>query len=150
MKAALTLSNDLAELGILREFAAAFAERSGFPAREAGRLMVVVDELFSNIVRHGYDQSNASGSVEVRLSFVRGRLEIVFTDNGRPFDPLAAPAPDLDLPPERRPVGGLGIHFVRNLVDEARYSIRSGRNRLALTRLIDLSRSSASDRSGRT
>jgi len=137
MKTVLTLSNDLAELGGLREFAAEFAERNGFRGRETGRLLVILDELFSNIVRHGYDQASATGEVEVRLSFTGDCANIVFIDDGRPFNPFAAPVPDLDLPADLRPIGGLGIHFVRSLVDAARYSRRGGRNRLVLTCRID-------------
>ena len=65
-------------------------------------------------------------------------LEAEVEDDGRPFDPLGVPAPDLQAPlPERR-VGGLGIHFVRRLMSEVRYARVDGRNRLVLRkRLID-------------
>jgi anti-sigma regulatory factor (Ser/Thr protein kinase) len=134
MKAALILPNDIAELPRLHEFAAEFAGRSKLPSDEASRLLLIIDELFSNIVRHGFDEPGASGTVELHLLFARGRLRIAFTDDGRPFDPLAEASADLDLPMSQRPPGGLGIHFVRNLADNARYSRLGGRNRLVLIR----------------
>jgi serine/threonine-protein kinase RsbW len=136
MKAALTLSNGIGELPRLLEFAAAFAGRSRLPSDEASRLLVIIDEVFSNIVRHGYGGSKAVGKIRVGLSFVRGCLRIAITDDGRAFDLLTAPTPDLDLPASLRPAGGLGIHFVKNLVDDAQYSRRGNRNNLALVRHV--------------
>jgi anti-sigma regulatory factor (Ser/Thr protein kinase) len=136
MRAALTLPNDIGELPRLLEFATAFAGRSRLPSDEASRLLVVIDELFSNIVRHGYGGSKAVGKIRIGLSFVRGCLRIAATDDGRAFDPLTAPVSDLDLPTSLRPTGGLGIHFVKNLVDHAQYSRRGEHNHLALVRHI--------------
>src|SRR5258708_1895159 len=136
MRAALTLRAERAELSRLVRFATEFAERNGLPAEELSRLLLILDELFSNIVRHGYDGAAANGTIEVTLSFARGRLGIEIMDDGRPFDPLTAPSPNLDLPASERQLGGLGIHFVRELVDEARYVRRGKRNRLTLSRRI--------------
>ncbi len=52
-------------------------------------------------------------------------LTIEFIDDGDPFDPLAAPPPDLEAPLEERDLGGLGVHIVRSLADEVRYTPRS-------------------------
>jgi serine/threonine-protein kinase RsbW len=136
MKAALTLPNDIGELPRLLEFASDFGGRSQLPSNEVSCLLVILDELFSNIVRHGYGESKASGTIKVDLSFVRSRLRIVVIDDSPAFDPLTAAAPDLDLPVSQRPTGGLGIHFVRSLIDDARYSRRGERNRLVLVRRI--------------
>jgi anti-sigma regulatory factor (Ser/Thr protein kinase) len=136
MRAALSLRNEIAELPRLVAFATEFAKRNELPTDELNRLLVIVDELFSNVVQHGYEAPEASGTVEVGLSYAGGCLGIEVTDDGRPFDPLSAPPPDLDLPAEDRPIGGLGIHFVKKLVDEAQYSRRGRRNRLLLMRRI--------------
>jgi anti-sigma regulatory factor (Ser/Thr protein kinase) len=93
--------------------------------------------LFSNIIRHGYDANGASGTVEIVLTLEDGKLRIDLIDDGRPFDPLSAAPPDLDLPPAQRPVGGLGIHIIRNLVSEAHYARKGGYNCLTLSRQID-------------
>jgi anti-sigma regulatory factor (Ser/Thr protein kinase) len=136
MRAVLTLRPEKAELSRLVQFATEFADRNQLPAEELSRLLLILDELFSNVVRHGYEGAAANGTVEVTLSVARGRLGIEIADDGRPFDPLAAPVPDLDLPASERQPGGLGIHFVRKLVDEARYVRRGRRNRLTLSRRI--------------
>ena len=53
-------------------------------------------------------------------------------DNGRAFDPTAAPAPDLSLPLEQRDPGGLGIHLMRRMIDRVEYRRAGGENRLRL------------------
>jgi anti-sigma regulatory factor (Ser/Thr protein kinase) len=53
-------------------------------------------------------------------------------DHGKPFDPTAHPAPDITLPIEQRPIGGLGIHLMRNMVTSLRYYRKKGENHLIL------------------
>jgi len=135
MKEVLTLPNDLNRMHELVEFATNFAVRHPVPSRELYRLLVILDELFSNVVRYGYPQE-ACGSITFYLSCNGDQLEIVVEDDGCAFDPLAVPEPDVDRPLDDRPVGGLGIHLVRSLVDNVRYSRRKGANRLVLTRRL--------------
>jgi anti-sigma regulatory factor (Ser/Thr protein kinase) len=59
-------------------------------------------------------------------------LTVTVIDDGRPFDPLALPPPDLSLDIKDRPIGGLGIFLLRKLADEIHYEWRDGRNRLTL------------------
>jgi len=81
---------------------------------------LVIEELVSNVIKYGYD--NPEGH-EIRLDVrIEARTMILeLSDGGRPFNPLEAPAPDLQLPAEERPIGGLGIHFVRSLSDSVDY-----------------------------
>ena len=85
-----------------------------------------------------YEEGFAAGNVAVALGWRRGQLTMDFVDDGRPFDPLAFPGPDLDAPPEQRPIGGLGIPIVRALVNEARYWREGHRNHLHLVRRLAL------------
>jgi serine/threonine-protein kinase RsbW len=125
-----------AELPRLIEFAENFACRCGLPDPERARLLVVLEELFTNAVRYGYPDAASDGRIEVALAAKRGRIQIDFSDDGAPFDPLAERSPELDRPPAERPLGGLGLHIMRSLVDEARYRRDGGRNRLTLVRRL--------------
>jgi anti-sigma regulatory factor (Ser/Thr protein kinase) len=136
MAARLALRNDAAELVRLTEFADAFARGQNLAEEERSRLLVILDELFSNIVAHGYEGATAAGHIEVTLGVRAGRLIIELIDDGRPFDPLSSVAPDLDLPAQERPIGGLGIAIVRALVDEAGYRREGDRNHLTLGRKL--------------
>ena len=98
-------------------------------------MLVILDELFANVVSHGYPDA-VQGHIEVTLSLRGDRLVIEFVDDGTLFDPLASPAADLSLPVEERPIGGIGITIVRALVDEISYARQRNRNFLTLSRRI--------------
>ena len=136
MKAKITLGAAHAELTRLQAFADEFAQECGLPDDERSRLLVILEELFTNAVTHGHGPHSADGNITVALGWRTGRLRISFIDDGPPFDPLAFGAPDLDAAGEERPIGGLGIHLVRSLVDQARYRREGGRNHLRLVRHI--------------
>jgi len=139
MRASITLRGEAAELVRLEAFAEAFARNCALADDERSRLLVILEELFTNVVEHAYEGAQfAAGSVAVTLGWKHGRLTIDFVDDGPPFDPLAHSAPDLDAPPEQRPIGGLGISIVRALVDEARYWREGHRNYLHLVRRLAL------------
>ncbi|MBV8739959.1 MAG: ATP-binding protein [Alphaproteobacteria bacterium] len=127
----------MSESSRLHSFADDFARQTRLSAGDRGRVLVILDELFSNIVRHGYDANGPSGTVEIVLALEDGKLRIELIDDGRPFDPLSAPPPNLDVPPAQRPVGGLGIHIIRNLVGEAHYARKGRYNCLTLSHEID-------------
>jgi anti-sigma regulatory factor (Ser/Thr protein kinase) len=114
---------------------AAFADGAGLPTELRGDLLVIVDEVVSNTLKYG-GMKRGQIEVEIRASIEGRVLELRFADNGRPFDPLQAAAPALDLPLARRPAGSLGIHLVRALTDTQRYAREGGCNVLVLTRSI--------------
>ena len=132
MRASITLRGEAAELVRLEAFAEAFARDCALADDERSRLLVILEELFTNVVEHAYE----GVSVAVTLGWKHGRLTIDFVDDGPPFDPLAHSAPDLDAPAEQRPMGGLGIAIVRAFVDRARYCRKGDRNHLHLVRRI--------------
>jgi len=121
----------------LADFVEEFARCEGLLAAEQSRLMIVLDELFANVVNHGRGGATPS-SIEVAFSLQPGQLIIDFSDDGPPFDPLITAPPDLDLAAGDRPIGGLGLHILRSLVDDARYSRDRDRNRLVLIRTISV------------
>jgi len=136
MPPGLSLRNDDAELYRLLEFAGEFARRAGLPDEERSRLLIILDELFTNVVKYGYAGKPEQGHIEVDLSLKDGRLVIEFVDDGIPFDPLTAPPPELDAPLEERQLGGVGLAIVRALVEEAGYRRDGDRNRLTLGRKV--------------
>jgi serine/threonine-protein kinase RsbW len=113
MRVSIALRSEAAELARLEAFAEAFACDCGLPDEDRSRLLIILEELFTNAAAHGSRVQFMAGNVVVALRQTRGRLTIDFLDDGLPFDPLAHPEPDLDAPAEQRPVGGLGIAIVR-------------------------------------
>jgi anti-sigma regulatory factor (Ser/Thr protein kinase) len=96
--------------------------------------LIILEELFTNALHYGYPHGAAQAQIKVALTAQPGRIEIDFSDDGRPFDPLAQSSPQLDQAPADRPEGGLGLHILRSLVDEASYRRTGGRNHLTLIR----------------
>ena len=91
------------------------------------KLMVVVDEVYSNIVLY-----SGASEAEIRLEKDADTLCMVFQDNGKPYNPLEAKEPDVTASVEDRPIGGLGIFMVRKLMDSVEYMYQDGKNVLIL------------------
>jgi len=106
-----------------------FAERDHWPPDLTFKVNLVLDELSVNVVNYGGEASE----IEVSLVSDSDRVRVEISDDGHPFDPLTdAPAPDLTSPIESRPIGGLGVHFTRTLMDDVEYRRESGQNRLRI------------------
>jgi serine/threonine-protein kinase RsbW len=115
------------------------AERFGAEQRlsddDMMAINLVLDELITNIIDYGYDD-DAEHEIRVTMEVEGGTLTIEVEDDARLFDPLKATPPDLSLPLEERPVGGLGIHIVRSLMDAVEHQRRDGRNILTMRKTI--------------
>ena len=128
---AITLANRRTELERLARLVEAFGDAHRLSPDMMFEINLVLDELITNVILHGYDR-DAEEKILVRLELHGPALPVTIEDGGQPFDPLSVPPPDLDLPPEDRPVGGLGMHIVRSLVDTLEYTRAGDRNVLTL------------------
>ena len=106
-------------------------EQDNWPPDLIFKVNLVLDELSVNIVNYGGEASE----IEVSLAADAEEVRVVISDDGKPFDPLNdAAEPDLDAALEDRPIGGLGIHLVREMMDELHYRRENGKNRLAMVK----------------
>jgi len=96
---------------------------------------LAIEELVTNCIKYGYDDSG-NHTVDIALSVDEGTMRMDVVDDGRAFNPLEAAPPDLSLAMGDRPIGGLGIHLLRELADEVTYERRDGTNRLTLTKRV--------------
>lgn len=111
------------------------AARLGLTKDVVADVQVALDEVLSNIARHGA-RDGRTPVVSVRLRIDADAVEVEVEDDGRPFNPLSLPSPDLTAPLEERRPGGLGVHFVRRLMTDVGYSFVDNRNRLVLRRRL--------------
>ena len=88
------------------------------------------EEIFANIAFYAYPEKN--GDMEVSISKNSDKIKLVFKDEGIPYNPLEKQDPDITLPPEERPVGGLGIYMVKQMADSVSYEYMNGQNILTI------------------
>ena len=128
----LTLRNAEEELPLLTRFTGAFSRMRGLGTEDRADLDVILEELVTNVLKYGGLPPGAEACT-ITLELQNGVLGITVTDHGQPFDPLGQPEVDTHLGIEERPIGGLGIHFVKHLTATQHYERREGKNILSLT-----------------
>lgn len=122
---------NLDELGRIAAEVEAMGKREDWSPNLVFRANLVLEELLVNIIKYG--QSDGIKGFDITLTSEPDRLTIEVVDEGKPFDPVKdAPPPVLTGSLEDRPVGGLGLHLVRSLVDELSYKRERGKNHVAL------------------
>jgi serine/threonine-protein kinase RsbW len=107
----------------------------GLAGKTALDIRLVVEEVLTNIVTYAHEAAEER-SIDLRVSTSSKFVRIEFRDEGAPFNPLDAPAPDLQTRLEEREIGGLGIYLARSLVDDAKYSREGSVNVLVLTKQV--------------
>jgi anti-sigma regulatory factor (Ser/Thr protein kinase) len=131
MMLTLTLRNHASEVSRLVDRLEAFGADAGLPPDVTFRMTLSLDEIVSNVIRHGFDD-DAEHEILVTIDIADGVVTATVTDDGVAFDPRDAPAPDLDAPIEERSPGGLGMHLVRATMDDVAYRRADGRNVLTV------------------
>jgi len=114
-------------------WARAAAERLAAPPSLFFALDLCLEEALSNAIKYGFDDPPPGGA-QVQLIMAREEtaLRVTIEDTGKPFDPSAAPDPELAHDIESAKVGGLGIHLMRNFTKAMQYDRPGNRNRLTL------------------
>jgi anti-sigma regulatory factor (Ser/Thr protein kinase) len=119
----------LASLSQVREFVRQHALAAGLDKKQIYKLGLAVDEIATNAISHGYEQSETSGELVLAAETDAAKLSILLEDTAPPFDPTAEAEPDnLDQPLEQRKAGGLGVFLTLKNVDEFAYHYANGRN----------------------
>lgn len=114
------------------EFVEAELEKLDCPLKKQMQIDVAIDEIFSNIVKHGYKGKGGEVTVEVIAEDDPRGVSLRFTDSGVPFNPLTNASPDISLSAEERQIGGLGIYMVKQTMDDITYKYENEKNILTL------------------
>ena len=96
-------------------------------------VQLAVDEACTNIISHGYAGLDP-GSIILDLEIEPEKLTVTLTDFGHAFEPSSAPAPDVDAPIEERELGGFGLFFIQQSMDEMDYRVTEDGNKMRLTK----------------
>lgn len=131
--AAVDLKTDLSELTVLAGAVDRFCDSAAVPDADRFALQVALEETVVNIINHGF-KHQPGHAIHIALSAGDGAVTVVTKDDAPAYDPLARPEVDTSQPIEERPVGGLGVHLIKKLMQEARYERRDETNILTLVR----------------
>ena len=131
----LTVRNDMREIERLSQAVEEFCAEHNIDERICYEVNLALDEAVSNVILYGFPDSGEHPIV-VGLYVEPGFVIATVEDAGVAFNPLDAPAPDLTKPIDERPVGGLGIHLVRNVMDQIEYRRDGDRNLLTMRRRL--------------
>lgn len=122
-------------LDAIRNFYTHAAEQAGLDKESIAEVELAVDEAASNIIDHAYG-GEGKGEIECSYRMIPEGLEIILHDHGKPFDPEVVASPDLTSDVCCREPGGLGLHFMKSLMDSVEFSFHGhGGNLLTMTKL---------------
>jgi len=129
------IENQIEELSSLAVKIEKLAEEWELSQELAMKINLVIEEAVSNIIFYAFNDKKKH-VIKISISVEKGKLEITFRDDGIPFNPLDQKKPDINLPAEERPVGGLGIFLISQMMDEMHYSRDKNQNILILKKSI--------------
>src|SRR5271170_3049025 len=102
----------------------------------AFKMTLALEEAVMNVISHAFEGRPPPHLITVRLDVTNGLIAAEVIDNGHPFDPTAAPDPNLSMPLDERNPGGLGIHLMRSMMDRLDYRRSNGNNVLRLEKAV--------------
>jgi sigma-B regulation protein RsbU (phosphoserine phosphatase) len=136
MQHSITLTNDIEQVPQLADFVDMVCEEVGMDMAVAIQMNLAMEEAVVNVMSYAYP-ADTVGDVTIEAVTIADQLQFTITDCGTPFDPTAKEDVDTTLSAEERPIGGLGIHLVRQLMDSITYERIDGKNVLTLRKKFD-------------
>lgn len=129
------INNDITEIPRLAELIEEFGEKNELPPKIVFYVNLALDELLTNVISYGYEDDQQH-DITVDLKLEEGVLTTLIWDDGEPFNPIIAQEPDVQLPIDERPVGGLGLLLVKRMMDQVEYKRIGKRNCLSLRKKL--------------
>ena len=134
LQRSITLPNDISTISQLSEFVETVCEEKGLDMALTMNLNLALEEAVVNVMSYAYPDSQ--GDVKVDIKIDDQKVVSILTDSGIPFDPTQKGDVDTTLPAEERPIGGLGIHLVKQIMDKVSYQYVGNQNILTLEKNI--------------
>ena len=132
----MSVANRLQEIDRVNDVFNEFAERENVPVALRRKMNICFDEILNNIVTYGYDGDDER-AIDIDVKVSEGNLIVTITDDGKPFNPFDERSPDVTLSVEDRPIGGLGVHLVRNIMDRVSYERHGEKNVVRLEKTTE-------------
>lgn len=131
----LSLPNNIETIPQLNEFVDSVCESVGFDMGTTMSMNLALEEAVVNVMNYAYPQGT-QGTVDIEAVANDMRLKFIISDSGTPFDPTTKEEVDINLSADERPIGGLGIHLVRQIMDSVNYERLNDMNVLTLRKKI--------------
>jgi serine/threonine-protein kinase RsbW len=135
MEKSIILANDIAEISKLNQVIEEVGDEFSLAPDMVFNLTLVMEEAVVNVINYAYPKEEHE-KIYVSARLHEGSIIMVIADNGKEFDPTLAPEADITLSAEERPIGGLGIFLIRNIMNEVKYERIEGRNILTLEKKL--------------
>ena len=135
MQRSITLTNNIDDVPKLAEFVEIVCEAVGFDMSTSMSLNLAMEEAVVNVMNYAYP-TGTIGNVNITAEANDEQLKFVISDNGKPFDPTTKSEVDTTMSVEDRPIGGLGIHLIRQIMDSINYERTGGMNVLTLRKKL--------------
>lgn len=135
LQRSVTLANDVQDIPQLAAFVDEVCEAVGFDSILTMQMNLAMEEAVVNVMNYAYPKGT-KGDVCIEAKAENGELQFMIVDSGTPFDPTAKEDVDTTLSAEERPIGGLGIFLVRQLMDDISYEYKDGKNMLTLRKKV--------------
>ena len=127
----LTLHNNVEQIALLPEYVETVAKAAQLDNETVFNLNLALEEAVSNVILYAYPEGT-DNVVDIEAKADGNQVSFVITDSGKPFDPTAKEEVDIDAEITDRPIGGLGIHLVRTIMDKVSYERKEEKNILTL------------------
>ena len=135
MEKSIILANDISEISKLNQFVEEIGEEFSLSPAIVFNLTLVLEEAVVNVINYAYPKDEHE-SIYLSARLHEGSIVLVLTDTGVEFDPTLAPEADITLSAEERPIGGLGIFLIRQIMNEVKYERIDGKNILTLEKKL--------------
>ena len=135
MEKSIILTNDISEISKLNDFVEEIGRDFSLSPDVVFNLNLVLEEAVVNVINYAYPKEEHE-SIYLSAHLHEGSIVLVLTDTGKEFDLTLAPEVDITLSADERPIGGLGIFLIRQIMNEVRYERIDGKNVLTLEKKI--------------
>lgn len=135
MEKSIILTNDISEISKLKEFVEEIGNEFSLTPDVVFNVNLVLEEAIVNVINYAYPKEKHE-YIYLSAQLHEGSIVFVLTDTGMQFDPTKAPEADMTLSLEDRPIGGLGIFLIRQIMNEVSYERIDGKNVLTLSKKL--------------
>lgn len=133
LERSLVIPNDLKAIPELNTFTIDVTSSLGIDMSTSLQLQLAIEEAVANVINYAYPEG-VNGKVTIEAKADQEQLHFIISDSGTPYDPTNRGDVDTNLNVAERPIGGLGIHLIRELMDTINYEYRDGNNILTLSK----------------